>query len=116
MVRTEEEMKKKLAILFLAATGAALAHGRFFVGFGFGGWGPVPYPAPYAAYAPPPAVVYAPPVYPGPGYTWIAGYYYPVGPRWAWRPGYWAARPWADAVWAGPRWSGGRWRAGYWRR
>jgi hypothetical protein len=116
-------MKKKLAILFLAAAGAALAHGRFFVGFDFGGWGwgpgvLVPFAAPYVAYPAPlsPAVAYAPPVYPGLGYTWIAGYYYPVGPRWVWRPGYWAARPWAGAVWVGPRWSGGRWSAGYWRR
>ena len=111
-------MKKRLAILFLAAAGAAFARGRFFVGFGFGGWGPVAYPAPYVAYAapPPPVVAYAPPVYPGPAYTWIGGYYYPVGARWAWRSGYWAARPWAGAVWVAPRWNGGRWNAGYWRR
>jgi len=111
-------MKKKLAILFLAAAGAAFARGAFFVGFGFGGWGPVAYPAPYVAYAPPPppVVAYAPPVYPGPGYTWISGYYYPVGARWAWRTGYWAARPWAGAVWVAPRSNGGRWHAGYWRR
>jgi hypothetical protein len=112
-------MKKKLAILFLVVAATAFARGRFFVGFGFGGWGPVaPYPAPYIAYAPPPApvVTYAPPVYPGPGYTWIGGYYYPVGPRWVWRPGYWGARPWAGAVWVGPRWTGGRWYGGYWRR
>src|SRR5215469_8410452 len=38
-VRTEDDMKKKLAILFLAAAGAAFARGAFFVGFGFGGWG-----------------------------------------------------------------------------
>jgi WXXGXW repeat (2 copies) len=108
-------MKRKLAILFLALTGSALAGGRIFVGLGVGGWGPV---APVVAYAPPP-IAYPSPVvaaYPGPGYTWINGYYYPVGPRWVWRAGYWAPRPWAGAAWASPRWVGGRWYAGYWRR
>ncbi len=113
-------MKKKLAILFLMVAGAVFARGRIFVGFGFGGWGPVayPYPAPYVTYAPPvpPVVGYPAPAYPGPGYSWIAGYYYPVGARWVWRPGYWGARPWAGAVWVAPRWSGGRWYAGHWRR
>jgi hypothetical protein len=113
-------MKSKLMILTLAVAASGFAATRFFVGFGFGGWG---VPAPVVAYAPPPVAYVAPaPVYPAPtayanfGYTWIGGYYYPMGARWAWRAGYWAPRPWAGAVWAGPRWSAGRWYGGYWRR
>ena len=110
-------MKTKLAILFLlVGTTAMFARTRVFFGFGYGGFGPV---APVVTYAPPP--VYYPPAYPayaapGAGYTWIGGYYYPVGPRWAFRRGYWARRPFAGAVWVGPRYNGGRWFGGYWRR
>jgi hypothetical protein len=111
-------MNRKLVILFLLAGTACFARTHVFIGFGFGGYGPV-YPAPVVTYAPPPAY-YAPPVayaapY-GPGYAWIPGYYYPVGPRWVWRGGYWGRRPFAGAVWAAPRYSGGRFFAGYWRR
>jgi hypothetical protein len=109
-------MKKKLAILFLLAGTAVFAHTSVFFGIGVGGWGP---PAPVVTYAPPP--VYYPPAYPvyaapGPGYAWIGGYYYPVGPRWVWRPGYWAHRPYAGAVWAAPHYHGGRYYGGYWHR
>ena len=85
---------------------------RFFFGFGFGGGG-------YRYYAPPPpppVAYYAAPIAPGPGYGWVNGYSYPVGPRWNWRPGYWAARPFAGAYWVAPRYYGGRYFNGYWRR
>ena len=98
-------MKKMIATLLLAGSSVFAAH--FSVGVGVG----VPY------YAAPPAVAYAPgPVYARPGYTWIGGYYYPVGARWVWRAGYWARPPYAGARWVAPRSAGGRYYAGYWRR
>jgi len=114
---TENKMKAKLLLLTLLAGSAAFARTHFAFGFGFGY--PVVAP-PVVAYAPPPVVAYAPapvyPVYPAANYAWIAGYYYPVGTRWAWRPGYWARRPFAGAAWVAPRYAGGRWFAGHWRR
>jgi hypothetical protein len=108
----EDEMKFKVFALFLLAGMAAFAGPRVFFGVGVGYA-----PAPMVAYAPPlpPPVAYAPPV-PGPGYSWVAGYYYPVGPRYAWRPGYWARPPYARASWVAPRYFGGRYYSGYWRR
>jgi hypothetical protein len=99
-------MKMKLLPLLLLG-GSSLFAAHFSIGVGVG----VPYAPP-----PPPAVYYAPPVAPGPGYAWIGGYYYPVGARWAWRSGYWAPRPYAGAVWVGPRYVRGRYYGGYWRR
>ena len=78
-------MKGKLLILLLLAGGALFAGPRVFIGFGVG----YP-PPPVAVYAPPPPPVVAyVPASPGYGYTWVRGYWYPVGPRWVWRPGYW---------------------------
>jgi hypothetical protein len=70
-----------------------------FVRFGYGGGGHV-----YAAPAP------------GPAYTWVGGYYYPVGPRYSWHAGYWARPPYAHARWVAPRYYGHRYYNGYWRR
>jgi hypothetical protein len=109
-------MKTKLLAIMLLAGSAAIAGPRFFFGINLGA--PVYYaPAPVVAYAPPPPPVtyYAPPA-PGPGYSWIAGYWYPAGPRWAWHAGYWARRPFIGAYWVSPRWYGGRYYRGYWRR
>jgi hypothetical protein len=110
-------MKTKLFAILLLAGSSLFARTHIAIGVGFGGYGYYP-PPPVAVYAPPPApyVGYAVPAYPGPGYTWIDGYYYPVGPRWAWRAGYWARRPYPRAYWVRPRYYGGRWFAGYWRR
>jgi len=105
-------MKTRLLALLLLAGVTMFARTRVFVGFSFGA------PAPVVAYAPPPpppAMVYAPPM-PAPGYSWVAGYYRPVGPRWAWRPGYWVRPPYARAYWVAPRWHAGRYYGGYWRR
>jgi len=105
-------MKSKLlAVLFLA--GSSLVAGpRVSIGVGFG------YPAPVAVYAPPPAPVYSyyVPRSPGYGYSWINGYWYPVGPRWSWRAGYWARPPYARAYWVGPRYYRGHYYGGHWRR
>jgi hypothetical protein len=112
-------MNRKLVILFLLAGSAMFARTRVFVGFGFGGYGYGPAPvvayAPPPVYYPPPAAYYAPPA-PYAASVWIPGYYYPVGPRWVWRAGYWGRRPFAGAAWVAPRYYGGRFFAGYWRR
>ncbi len=109
-------MKYKLMALLLLAGSSMFAATWFSVGVGFGGHGYYA-PAPVAVYGPPPApyAAYAPPV-PGPGYTWVAGYWYPVGPRWHWRAGYWVRPPYARAYWVGPRYHGHRYYPGYWRR
>jgi hypothetical protein len=105
-------MKVKLLALLLLAGSTMFAGSRVFVGFGFG----YVAPPPVAVYAPPPApvVAYAPPA-PGPGYSWIGGYWYPSGPRYAWRPGYWV-RPAYRGYWVAPRYYGNRYYGGYWRR
>jgi hypothetical protein len=110
-------MKPKLLALVLLAGGCAFAGPRFFFGFGAGYVAPVYAPAPVAVYAPPPAalVTYAP-AYVRPGYSWVGGYWYPAGPRWAWHAGYWARPPYARAYWVAPRYYGGRFYAGYWHR
>jgi len=103
-------MKAKLFALILLAGSTLFAGPRVFVGVGFGGG--------YVVAPPPPPVVtyYAPTPAPGPGYSWVAGYYYPYGGRYAWRPGYWARRPYVGAYWVAPRYYGGRYYHGYWRR
>lgn len=63
-------MKKKLIALVLLAGSSAFAQSRFSVGIGIGA--PVVAARPYA---------------PGPGYTWVDGYYDPYG---QWINGYWA--------------------------
>jgi hypothetical protein len=105
-------MKGKLLTLLFLAGSTMFAGPRVFVGFNFGYA-----PRPVAVYAPPPApiVAYAPPA-PGYGYTWVNGYWYPAGPRWAWRAGYWVRPPYARAYWVAPRYYGGRYYAGFWRR
>jgi hypothetical protein len=106
-------MKTKLlmiAIFSLLAAGSAFGRSHFAIGIGVG---PGYYPGYY--YAPPPPVYsYAVPA-PGPGYTWVDGYWYPVGPRYVWRRGYWARPPYYGAYWVGPRYYGHRYYRGYWR-
>lgn len=81
-------MKTKLITGLLLAASCVFAAPRIAIGVGVGV--PVaPYVAP-AYVAPAPAYVapaYAVPPMPGPGYSWVAGYY--VGR--VWHPGYWAA-------------------------
>jgi len=106
-------MKTKILALLLLGATSMFAGVHWSVGFGVG----VPYGGYYvAAPPPPPPAYYAPaPAYAAPGYTWIGGYYYPVGPRWAWHAGYWARPPYAGAAWVAPRYYGGRYYGGYWR-
>jgi hypothetical protein len=108
-------MKTKLLALMLVAGSSLFAGPRFFFGVGFGGYGPGPG---YYAPPPPPVAYYGAPAYaaPGYGYTWVGGYYYPQGPRYAWRPGYWARPPYRGSAWIAPRYYNHRYYNGYWRR
>jgi hypothetical protein len=74
----EDVMKKKLLPLMLLAGGSVFASTHFSIGVGVGTPG---------YYAPSAAVAVRPPC-PGPGYSWVDGYYDPYG---AWIAGYWAA-------------------------
>ena len=109
-------MKSKLLALFLLAGSSMFAGSHLFFGVSVGSGYYAP--PPVVAYAPPPAplVTYAPPAYARPGYTCVNGYWYPNGPRYAWRAGYWARPPYARAYWVGPRYYGHRYYPGYWRR
>jgi len=106
-------MKTKLVLLALLASSSMFAQVRFYAGARFG----YPAPAPVAMYAAPPAplTTYVAPA-PGTGYTWVGGYWYPVGPRYAWHAGYWTRPSFVGARWAAPRYYGGRYYHGYWRR
>lgn len=111
-------MKTKLFAFLLLAGSSLFAQTRWGVSVGVGsGYGPGYYgPAPVVVYAPPPPPrYYAPPRYVRPGYSWVPGYWAPVGSRWAWRDGYWGRRPSPRAYWVAPRYNGGRWYGGHWR-
>jgi len=98
-------MKTKLLAFLLLAGSSLFAAPRVVVGIGVGGYvGPAPV-----------VVAYAPPC-PGPGYFWVAGYWYPAGARYAWHAGYWARPPYPRAYWVAPRYFGHRYYRGYWRR
>jgi hypothetical protein len=73
-------MKTKLVVAMLLAGSSMFAETHFSIGIGLGGYG----------YAAPPVVAYAPPR-PGPGYTWVDGYWDQAGPRPFWHDSYWAA-------------------------
>jgi hypothetical protein len=111
-------MRTKLFAILLLAGSSLFARSHVSIGIGFGGYEYYPAPRPVYVYAPPPVRYYAPPVRyvaPGPDYGWVDGYYYPVGPRWSWRAGYWARRPHPRAYWVSPRYYRSRWYRGYWR-
>jgi len=65
---------------------------------------------------PPPRtrVVQVPPR-PGLDYTWVDGYWYPVGNRYVWHGGYWTRPPYAGARWVAPRYYGNQYYNGYWQ-
>jgi hypothetical protein len=65
--------------------------------------------------APPPArAEHAQPRRPGPDYTWIGGYWYPVSGKYKWHAGYWTRPPYAGATWVAPHHDGQEYHAGYW--
>ena len=109
---------KSVALAGLFLTSASLfAQTRFSIGIGIGSPG---YYGPdyFDGYGPPPphAYVAVRPPYPGPGYSWIDGYWHPAGGRYAWRSGYWGLAPYAGGYWVAPRYYGGRYYNGYWGR
>ena len=63
---------------------------------------------------PPPRVIRVQPVAPGPGYTFVQGYWYPVGGRYRWHEGYWSRPPYEGARWVGPGYEGGAYMVGHW--
>jgi hypothetical protein len=91
-------MKKNLLATLLLAAG--MAFGAIGIGISIG--------------PPPGPRVVAVPASPGPGYSWVAGYWYPVEGRYVWHDGYWTRPPYAGAVWVGPRHDGRRFYEGYW--
>ncbi len=103
----------KLLALLLLAGGSLFAGSHVY--FGIGVSGPGYYPGYYSAPPPPPVLAYYPPA-PGAGYSWVNGYYYPVGARYHWRSGYWGRRPYVGAYWVAPRYYGHRYYRGYWWR
>ena len=65
--------------------------------------------------APPaPKVLKVRPAAPGPGYTWVDGYWYPVGKKYVWHAGYWTHPPYEEARWVPPHHDGKMYYAGYW--
>jgi len=104
-------MKKKLLVVFLLAGASLLAETRVFVEFGVG-----PSGYRYAPPPPPPRVMRIAPRYPGPGYVWVQGYWYPSGRDYRWREGYWERRHNRHERWVAPRYRHGRYYFGYWRR
>lgn len=92
-------MKIKLIALTLLASGAAFA--QLSIGVRIG--------------APPPVrVVRVQPRSPGADYSWIAGYWYPVGNHYKWHDGYWTRPAYGGARWVEPRHDGERFYDGYW--
>lgn len=98
-------MKTKLVAGLLLAGSCLFAAPRISIGvgigapvpaYGYGYYRPAPvYVAPAPVYAAPayvaPAPAYYVPPMPGPGYSWVAGYWYGPSYRRAWHAGYWAA-------------------------
>ena len=63
---------------------------------------------------PRPRVVRVQPRSPGAGYSYVDGYWYPVGNRYTWHDGYWTRPPYAGSNWTAPRYEGGMYYQGYW--
>jgi hypothetical protein len=65
--------------------------------------------------APPqPRVIRVQPRSPGAGYSWIAGYWYPVGNHYKWHDGYWTRPAFSGARWVEPRYESKQYYQGYW--
>ena len=92
-------MKTKLIGLMWLAAGAMFAQVSIGVRIG----------------APPPVrVLRVQPRSPGAGYSWIAGYWYPVGNHYKWHNGYWTRPAFSGARWVEPRHDGQQYYQGYW--
>ena len=51
---------------------------------------------------------------PGPGYTYVEGYWYPSGNKYKWHDGYWTRPAYSGARWVAPRYEGHQYYNGYW--
>jgi hypothetical protein len=92
-------VRKRLFVLTLLVTGAAF--GQLSIGIRIG--------------APPPVrVLRVQPRSPGADYSWIAGYWYPVGNHYKWHDGYWTRPAYNGARWVEPRHDGQQYYGGYW--
>jgi hypothetical protein len=92
-------VKTKLVVLLFLAVGIALP--QVSVGIRIGK-------------PPAPRIVRVQPRSPGEGYSWVAGYWYPVGRRYKWHEGYWSRPPHSGAHWVEPRHDGEFYHDGYW--
>ena len=90
-------MKTKLLAGLLFAGSALFAETHVSIGIGVGGRGN----------APPPVIAYAPPR-PGPGYTWVDGYWSFEGRHRMWHAGYWAPPAYGHWYRGAPRYYGDR--------
>lgn len=88
-------MKSKLLVGMLLAGSSLFAAPRVSIGVGVGGFG-------FGYNAAPPVVAYATPC-PGPGYSWVDGYWYQAGPRRLWHAGYWAPPVYRAPIYRGER-------------
>lgn len=95
-------MKTQILALSVFAAVSAFAETNFSIGINIG------------TPPPPPRLMYVHPPSPGPGYTWIDGYWGADGPRYVWYEGYWSQPPYAGAFWVTPRYEKGKWYKGYW--
>jgi hypothetical protein len=73
----------------------------------------------YVRVAPPPVVVEARGIAPGPGHVWVGGYHRWAGDRYTWVAGGWVAPPRPRATWVPGHWKNTRqghyWVEGHWR-
>ncbi len=107
-------MKTKLLAVLLLGGSSVFAETHFSIGVGVGvpagGYGH------YEAAPPPPAPEEYVPACPAPGYTWVQGYWYPVGPRHYWHAGYWSRPPYGGGYRVSPGYYEHRYYPGYWER
>jgi len=72
----------------------------------------------YIGRTPPPMRYEARPLAPGPGYSWIDGFYEPWQGGYRWHRGYWNQPPYAGAYWQHPHYDhypeGWHFHEGYW--
>ena len=72
----------------------------------------------YIGSAPPPVRYEARPRAPGPGFSWIDGFYEPYRNQYRWHPGYWQQPPFQGAYYVHPHYDhypqGWRMHEGYW--
>jgi len=89
-------MKTKLLAMMLLAGGAMFAQTRVSIGVGFGGRGAGFYQAPLSYSSNIPQC-------PGPGYTWVDGYWSQDYGRNTWVSGYWYRQPYSSSYQVAPR-------------